>query len=69
MNSKVRTQYTLIPGSTYRIQYEGEEKDLVFDGRLNSLGVGMLQWHDDSTGRPFLNRIDDQAFVVIQSLA
>ena len=68
MEANIRTRYTLIPGSLYRVDFNGQEKVLVFDGRTNQLGVGFLKWHDTS-GNLFLNRVDDQKVVVIHSFA
>ena len=68
MKTNIRTRYTLIPGSRYRVDFNGQEKELVFDGRTNQLGVGFLKWHD-TAGNPFLNRVDDQKVVIIHSFA
>lgn len=63
-----RPRFTLIPGSTYRVNFKGQEKELVFDGRTNQQGQGFFQWHD-LAGKKFLNRLDDDAVFVVQSFA
>ena len=66
MNEAVKPRFLLIPGSRYRLQIEGQEHEMVFDGRANLPGIGMLQWHDED-GKPFLHRVDDQAVTVIRA--
>ncbi|MCG8313801.1 MAG: hypothetical protein MI976_11340 [Pseudomonadales bacterium] len=66
MKQCIRTRFMLIPGSCYRVNFNGQEKELVFEGRTNQLGVGLLKWHDQK-GKPFLSRVNDQSIVVIHS--
>ena len=68
MRLREKARYTLIPGSAYRVNFQGQEKELVFDGRTNRKGIGFLQWHDVS-GESFLNRLDDKSVFVVQSFA
>lgn len=63
-----RPRFTLIPGSTYRVNFKGEEKELVFDGCAKQPGQRFIQWHDFA-GKQFLNRLDDDAVFVVQSFA
>ena len=66
MKDAMRARFTLIPGSCYRVDFNGQEIELVFEGRVNQRGIGLLKWHDRA-GASYLNRVDDQQVVVIDA--